>query len=109
MHAGKRNQPEASTAAFARKKPLAFLIAQNVRFSQWRPRLLPKIGVVGPAILVLGCAPAHAQDHQNALQQEIAVVEQQADSIESEALATIPSACAGEHRATTQAGQDPVL
>jgi hypothetical protein len=76
MHAGNRNPPDASTA-FAGMRPLAFLIAQIAGLSQWRPRLLLTIGVVGPAILVLGCAPAHAQEHQNALQQEIAVVEQQ--------------------------------
>jgi hypothetical protein len=94
MHADNRNPPDASTA-FAGMRPLAFLIAQIARLSQWRPRLLLTIGVVGPAILVLGCAPAHAQEHQNALQQEIAVVEQQVDSIESEALATIPSLVPG--------------
>jgi cytochrome c peroxidase len=94
MHADNRNPRDASTA-FAGMRPLAFLIAQIARLSQWRPRLPLTIGVVGPAILVLGCAPAHAQEHQNALQQEIAVVEQQVDSIESEALATIPSLVPG--------------
>jgi hypothetical protein len=52
-------------------------------------------GVVGPAILVLRCVPADAQEHQNSLQPEIAQVEQQVDSIESDALATIPSLVPG--------------
>jgi hypothetical protein len=74
MHAGKRNPPEAS-AAFAGARPHAFLMAQNATLSRWHPRLLLTIGVVGPAILVLGCAPADAQEQHNSLQQEIAQVE----------------------------------
>jgi len=57
--------------------------------------LLLTIGVVGPALLVLGCEPADAQKHHNSLQQEIAEVERQVDNIESEALATIPSLAPG--------------
>jgi cytochrome c peroxidase len=94
MHAGKRNQPEGSIA-FAGVRPPALPIGQNARLSQWRLRLLLTVGMVGPAILVLGGAPAHAQEHQNALQQEIAEVERQVDSIEAEALATIPSLVPG--------------
>jgi cytochrome c peroxidase len=73
MHAGKRHPPELSTA-FAGMRPLALLIAQ---------------------ILVLCSAPAPAQEHQNGLQQEIAEVERQVDSIELGALATIPSIVPG--------------
>jgi cytochrome c peroxidase len=94
MHAGRRNPPEASPT-FAGMRPLAYFIAQNAGLSQWRLRLLLTIGVVGPAILVLGCAPAHTQDHQNALQQEIGQIEHQVDIIESDVLTTIPSLAPG--------------
>jgi len=104
MHASKRNPPETSTA-FAGTRPLGFLIAQNSRWSRWRPRLLLTIGVVGPPILVLGCAPADAQEQHNSLQQEIAQVEQQVDSIASEALATIPSVVPGSPERLSRLGK----
>jgi cytochrome c peroxidase len=94
MDAGMRNPAEANTA-FAGTGRYAFLFGQKSRSSRRRPRLLLPIGVVGSAILVLGGAPADAQEHQNALQQEIAEVEQQVDNNESEALATIPSLVPG--------------
>jgi hypothetical protein len=57
MHANNRNRPEVGTAV-APSGLDAFLIPQKSRWSRWRQRLLPATGVVGLAILVLGCAPA---------------------------------------------------
>jgi cytochrome c peroxidase len=73
--------------------------------SRWRSRLLLATGVVGPAILVLGCAAADAQEQHNSLQQEIAQVEQQVDSIASEALATIPSVVPGSPERLSRLGK----
>src|SRR5438132_7485554 len=57
--------------------------------SRWRLTLLLTIGAVAPAMLLRYTA-GEAQQHQGALQQEIAEVEQQVDSIEADALATMP-------------------
>jgi len=62
--------------------------------SRWRLTLLLTIGAVAPAMLLLYTA-GEAQQHQGALQQEIAEVEQQVDSIEADALATMPSLMPG--------------
>jgi hypothetical protein len=61
MHAYNRNRPEVRTAVVHSGLD-AFLIPQKSRWSRWRSRRLLATGVVGPAILVLGCAPAHAED-----------------------------------------------
>src|ERR1700730_9185837 len=62
------------------------------RMSRWR--LILTIGAVAPAMLLCSTA-AEAQQRQAALQQEIAEVEQQVDSIEADALATMPSLVPG--------------
>src|SRR5258708_9675740 len=62
------------------------------RMSRWR--LILTIGVVAPAMLLCSTA-GEAQQRQAALQQEIAEVEQQVDSIEADALATMPALVPG--------------
>ena len=62
--------------------------------SRWRLTLLLTIGAVASAML-LGYTAGEAQQRQGALQQEIAEVEQQVDSIEADALATMPSLVPG--------------
>ncbi len=62
------------------------------RMSRWR--LIPTIGAVAPAMLLCSTA-GEAQQRQAALQQGIAEVEQQVDSIEADALATMPSLVPG--------------
>ena len=62
------------------------------RMSRWR--LILTIGAVAPAMLLCSTA-GEAQQRQAALQQEIAEVEQQVDSIEADALATMPSLVPG--------------
>ena len=57
--------------------------------SRWRLTLLLTIGAVASAML-LPYTAGEAQLRQGALQQEIAEVEQQVDSIEADALATMP-------------------
>ena len=57
--------------------------------SRWRLTLLLTIGAVASAML-LPYTAGEAQQRQGALQQEIAEVEQQVDSIEADALATMP-------------------
>src|SRR5207245_7293327 len=57
--------------------------------SRWRLTLLLTIGAVASAML-LPYTAGKAQLRQGALQQEIAEVEQQVDSIEADALATMP-------------------
>jgi len=60
--------------------------------SRWR--LILTIGAVAPAMLLCSTA-GEAQQRQAALQQGIAEVEQQVDSIEADALATMPSLVPG--------------
>ena len=62
--------------------------------SRWRLTLLLTIGAVASAML-LPYTAGKAQLRQGALQQEIAEVEQQVDSIEADALATMPSLVPG--------------
>jgi cytochrome c peroxidase len=62
------------------------------RMSRWR--LILTIGAVAPAMLLCSTA-GEAQQRQAALQQGIAEVEQQVDSIEADALATMPSLVPG--------------
>src|SRR5438445_12130496 len=62
--------------------------------SRWRLTLLLTIGAVASAMLLRYTA-GEAQQRQGALQQEIAEVEQQVDSIEADALATMPSLVPG--------------
>ena len=57
--------------------------------SRWRLTLLLTIGAVASAMMLRYTA-GEAQQRQGALQQEIAEVEQQVDSIEADALATMP-------------------
>ena len=62
--------------------------------SRWRLTLLLTIGAVASAMMLRYTA-GEAQLRQGALQQEIAEVEQQVDSIEADALATMPSLVPG--------------
>src|SRR6266567_6982390 len=65
--------------------------------SRWRLTLLLTIGAVASAMMLRYTA-GEAQQRQGALQQEIAEVEQQVDSIEADALATMPSLVPGSRQ-----------